>query len=100
MADKKFEAAEVDQNLAVKAPENTAEAVFYDVRKPPFSLYGLYNPLTEAGFVRMPDAVAETVSSSVRKLARCSAGGRVRFSTDSPYIIIHVNADRLVTSRL
>ncbi len=95
MENKQFRPEEVDQNLAVKAPENTAEAVFYDVRRPPFSLYGLYEPLTEKGFVRMPDEVAATVSSSVRKLARCSAGGRVRFSTDSPYIIIHAEYDSI-----
>ena len=36
----------------------------------------------------MPKAVAEATSDGVSKLERESAGGRVRFSTDSPYIAI------------
>ena len=86
MAD--FDIASVDQNLAVATAVNAPDLRLYDVRKPPFQLYGLYNPLTEPVFKRMPTEVAETVNEGVKNLHLHTAGGRVRFSTDSPYVVI------------
>ena len=62
----------------------TGDPVFLDVTKPPFRLYGLYEP-----FRRVPEAVAKATSSSVENLAPMTAGVRLRFSTDSDYVVIH-----------
>lgn len=62
---------------------------FHDVRTAPFDLYGLYQPQSGKPFLRMPDDVAAATSPSVRSLNRNTAGGRVRFCTDSPYIALH-----------
>lgn len=78
----------IDKNLAVATTIEAEALRLYDVRRAPFSLYGLYNPWEEPEFKRMPDDVAASVSDGVKKLARHTAGGRVRFSTDSPYIVI------------
>lgn len=67
---------------------NGYDVVWYDVRKAPFALYGFHQPQTEPWFRRMPFEVAASVSPEVEKLSQESAGGRVRFATDSPYIAI------------
>lgn len=77
-----------DKNLWVNNTIGAEDAVFYDVREKPFSIYGLYEPLTEPEFKRMPDEVAASVSRDVSILARNTAGGRVRFCSDSMYVAI------------
>ena len=78
----------IDKNLAVKTSIEAEGLCLYDVRKPPFRIYGLYNAEGEPEFKRLPDDVAAAVSNGVKGLALHTAGGRVRFSTDSPYIVI------------
>ena len=78
----------VDKNMIVNESIGDTPVVWHDVRKDPFSLHGFYEPLTEPFFRRLPPNVAEATSEGVDKLSRESAGGRVRFSTDSPYIAI------------
>ena len=87
MAD--FDIASVDKNLAVASKVNAPDLKLYDVRKAPFQIYGLYDPQNEDVFKRMPTEVAETVNKEVADgLHRHTAGGRVRFSTNSPYVVI------------
>ena len=62
--------------------------VFHDVRKPPFRIYGLYNPESEQDFKRLPDDVAKNTNSGVASLYLNTAGGRVRFCTNSKTICI------------
>lgn len=78
----------IDKNMIVNATIGDAEVIWHDVRQEPFSLHGLYEPKTEPYFHRLPFDVAEATSEGVNKLSRESAGGRVRFSTNSPYIAI------------
>jgi hypothetical protein len=78
----------IDQNMAVRSTVCEPDICFYDVRKPPFDVYGFYNYQTEQDFKRMPDAVAEKVNEGVKTLNYATAGGRVRFSTDSQYVAI------------
>ena len=78
----------VDKNMIVNESIGDTPVVWHDVRKDPFSLHGFYEPLTEPFFRRLPPDVAEATSEGVDKLSRESAGGRVRFTTDSPYIAI------------
>lgn len=78
----------IDKNMIVSTTIGDAEVIWHDVRKEPFSLHGFYEPLTEPFFRRLPEDVAEATSEGVKLLSRESAGGRVRFSTNSPYIAI------------
>ena len=78
----------LDKNMLVNTTIGDAEVVWHDVRKKPFSLHGFYEPETEPFFRRLPPDVAAQTSEAVDKLSRESAGGRVRFSTNSPYIAI------------
>lgn len=59
---------------------------FYDPLKAPFVISGVFKE--DGHFRRVPAAVAETVSPGVRGLSMHTAGGRVRFRTDSPYVAI------------
>ena len=79
---------DLDRNMAVSPILESDDICYYDVRKPPFSIYGLHDPTTEPAFKRMPDEIAATVSEGVKALALHPAGGRVRFSTDSPFVAI------------
>ena len=77
-----------DQNLVIETSIGEDDVQFYDVRREPFEVYGLYRYRTEPDFKRMPDDVAAQVSDGVAKLAHNTAGGRVRFCTDSQYVAI------------
>lgn len=62
--------------------------MFYDTLQPPFEINGLF--YEDGKFRRLPEEIAKTVSKGVHSLHAHTAGGRVRFKTDSPYIAINV----------
>ncbi len=64
---------------------NETDVRFYNVNEEPFSVHGL--PKNRDGFKRLPEAVAEK-APGVKPHCYTSAGARVRFETDSPYIAI------------
>jgi hypothetical protein len=78
----------IDKNMIVNTTIGDAEVAWYDVRRAPFSLHGLYDPENMPIFCRVPFDVAEATSKGVAALSKESAGGRVRFSTNSPYIAV------------
>lgn len=87
----------IDKNMIVNSTIGDVDVVWYDVRKAPFSLHGFHEPRSMPYFCRVPTDVAEATSVGVAKLSKESAGGRVRFSTNSPYIAIR--AKLLVVGR-
>lgn len=78
----------IDKNMLINDTVEGHDIVWYDVRRAPFSLHGFYEPLTEPFFRRLPPDVAAATSDGVDKLSRESAGGRVRFSTNSTHIAV------------
>lgn len=79
---------EIDKNFVVKRPNDKPDTQWFDSCGEPFGIYGLLKPTEKDGFLRMPRDIAQTVNSGVYGLCRNTAGGRVRFATDSPYIAI------------
>lgn len=79
---------ELDRNMIVENSVGEGDVHFFDVRRPPFALYGFHDPRNDSFFRRLPEEVAEATSPGVLKLSRETTGGRVRFATDSPYIAI------------
>lgn len=68
---------------------DAAELRFLDVRETEeLRVYGLYDYKNGDHFRRMPEDVAEMVSEGVRDLNLQTAGGRVRFITDSEVMAI------------
>lgn len=77
----------IDKNFKVETKINKSDIVFYDIKNEPFTIYGV---IYENGkFRRMPEDVAKGVSGGVHWLHSNTAGGRVKFKTNSPYIAIH-----------
>lgn len=79
---------EIDQNLAVTGTIGDTTVHFFNVRQKPFRIYGLLAGNAGEPFRRLPLQVAEQVSEGVKNLHSCTAGGRVRFRTNSDYIAI------------
>ena len=80
--------SKIDTNFAVNGRLDLEDVCWFDVRRDPFRIYGLYNAREEKTFCRLPRAVAEATSIGVLELYANTAGGRVRFRTDSPYLAI------------
>ncbi|MGM9624430.1 MAG: SGNH/GDSL hydrolase family protein [Eubacteriales bacterium] len=79
---------EIDRNLKVETTLGLTDVVFTDVRHDPIRVYGLYDYKNQSVFRRMPEDTARAVNEGVADLHLHTAGGRVRFSTDSPYIAV------------
>ena len=75
-----MEIEKIDKNFLTERsiPEN---ARVFDVRNDPFEINGVF--FSGGHFVRMPEEDAKKVNPGVRELHACTAGGRVRVSTDS-----------------
>lgn len=90
--------SQIDKALTVNSDIEKEDIEWYDIRRGTFDIYGLYNPTEEGEFKRMPISVAEKVNLGVHNRAYNTAGGRVRFTTDSPYLAIKAEYSRLETS--
>ena len=78
----------IDKNMIVNETIGDFEVIWRDAKDAPFKIYGLYEPKSQPVYRRLPPEVAEATSKGVAALSRETSGGRVRFSTDSPYIAI------------
>lgn len=85
---------DIDKNLKPETIQGLNDVIFLDVRKDPFDVYGLYDYKNEPVFRRVPPDVAKATNEGVAYLADDTAGGRVRFSTDSPYVAIRAAWDQ------
>lgn len=77
----------IDKNFKISSIDKKDMKV-YDVRNEPFTLYGFYLPESGEKFRRIPEETARNMSEGAHFLHTCTAGGRVRFKTDSKYIAI------------
>lgn len=81
---------ELDRNFEIRSTVEENDVRWHNVTEEPFDIYGLYAPKNGQPFRRMPAEAASRVSPSVASLCKNTAGGRIRFRTDSPYIAIRV----------
>ena len=79
--------SQVDNHFRVKTGLNKTDIAFYDVKNPPFEIAGVF--YEEGAFRRIPASVAKATNEGVAFLHTNTAGGRIRFITDSPYVAIH-----------
>lgn len=81
---------EIDRNMAVATRLDDPEIMWLDVHDAPFVLGGFSEEQKKnEPFRRLPKDVAEVTNDGVAALALNTAGGRVRFKTDSPYVAVH-----------
>ena len=80
---------EVDKNFIVKTGLTRDDIKIYNVCEEPFEIFGVIPPSDDDDcFHRLPYDIAKEVSENVEFLNTNTAGGRVRFATDSEYIAI------------
>lgn len=78
----------IDKNFQVGSTIAKDGIKFYDAKCAPFFIHGLLN--SGGTFHRIPLDVAKNTSEGVNYLNYNTAGGRVRFKTNSPYVAISV----------
>ncbi len=79
-------ANQVDKNMIVESVISKDGMSFYDVMCEPFSVHGVWWDTDR--FYRVPRRVAATVSKNIEQKCDQTAGGRVRFKTNSPGVAI------------
>ncbi len=80
---------EVDKNFAIALNLSRTDVRAYNVCEEPFKIHGLIPRIDgDDRFRRMPKEIADSVNEGVAWLHSNTAGGRVRFKTDSDYIAI------------
>ncbi len=85
--------ADIDKNLKVSHAldsEVKERYNFFDPEEAPFKICGVFRD--GENFVRLPKEVAKQVSDGVNVLNNHTAGGRIRFVTDSGSIALLVNS--------
>ena len=78
--------SKVDKNFEIQTDLNLPDLVFYDVKENDFCLYGVF--YENGKYRRLPEELARATSEGVYILHAHTAGGRLRFMTDSPYVAV------------
>lgn len=76
-----------DKNFDVLTSSSKQDVEFHNILEEPFKIYGL---MDKEHYRRLPEKISVQVSEGVDALCRNTAGGRVRFKTDSAYIAVKV----------
>lgn len=77
----------IDKNFELKTSIAKSDIKFYDPLNEPFKIYGLMH--FENFYHRLPVTVAEATSEGVTNLNKHTAGGRIRFKTNSAYVAVN-----------
>jgi len=79
--------SQIDRNFAVQTSLNIDNIKFYNIQEAPFSIYGVF--WENGKYRRLPEQVASSVSQGVYDTHTHTAGGRIKFVTNSPFVAIH-----------
>ena len=82
-----FDISKIDSNFNIESQIYREGIRFFKIDEKPFEIYGIFRE--NGKYRRMPESVAKKVSDGVYALHANTAGGRVRFITNSRYIAIH-----------
>lgn len=80
--------SDYDENLVVETSVSKPDVVWFNAKDKPFKIYGLSQVEKGKPFLRIPGEIAEQVSPGVAALNIDTAGGRIRFRTNSEYIAL------------
>lgn len=81
-----FDIASIDKNFFTSNAIDERDFAFHDAKDDIFSLHGVF--YENGCYRRLPESVGVNVNDGVKTLHTHTAGGRLRFITDSPYIVI------------
>ena len=79
--------SKIDTNFKTTIVEEP-DVVWHDPKKSPFTIHGVFYSDKEERFLRLPKDIAKQTSEGVDILNDNTAGGRIRFKTNSQYIAI------------
>lgn len=79
--------SKVDKNFTTSVV-NKENLAWHSVLSQPFCVYGVAYDKEYQGFLRLPKSVAKATSVSVDVLSECTAGGRIRFKTNSSFVAV------------
>ena len=85
--------SQIDPNFQIPDYVQKEDLVYYDVKQEPFGVFGVF--YENGYFRRIPEALAKKVSAGVEYLHTNTSGGRVRFATDSGYVALHAELDKV-----
>jgi hypothetical protein len=77
----------IDPNFSPKK-FNPDDFEWHEITEEEFSIHGVYFDKESDCYIRLPVETAQKTSEGVAFLNRLTAGGRVRFSTNSRYIAL------------
>jgi len=81
----KVDISQIDKNFLAGSKIIKDDIIWINILEQPISIHGL--AVKEPGkFWRLPESLIDQVNDGVTVLAKHTAGGRIRFRTDSPYI--------------
>lgn len=87
---------DIDKNFKVSSSVDREGLDFFSVDEEPFRIYGVKKK--DGFYYRLPKEVASGVNEGVAEMCCCTAGGRVRFKTNSRRIAVAVKYDGFVIS--
>lgn len=82
-----------DKNFVVKKVEEKDGLEFFDIESAPFAIYGVFKEGER--FVRIPEDKAKNISEAIYEMRANTAGGRVRFKTDSAVVAIEAELNNI-----
>ena len=85
---------EVDKNFIVNNHIDNNNIKFYNADEKLFRIYGVYRE--NGKYRRMPEKISSNVSEGVYHLHANTAGGRVRFCTNSSFVAIRADMDGIL----
>ncbi len=85
--------SKIDKNFEVKTAVDGL--CIHNIKSAPFKIYGVMWNETNGNFERIPENIAKATSEGVTRLYKNTAGGRVRFMTDSAEIGVYVSVKDL-----
>lgn len=92
-----MEIEKLDKNFVVA--KEVDGFIEYTIPSAPFELYGVTYNEKHNGFQRLDPEVAQSVSDGVGALNWCTAGGRIRFATNSQKLTIRVTCGAACSMR-
>ncbi len=91
--------SQIDKNFIQNTVVDVENTDFYNVNEPPFSIHGVFYDSENARYARFPFEIAKTINNeddNIEILSYYTAGGRIRFSTNSQAITVMVKYGKLV----
>lgn len=82
---------DVDKNLRINSTIDKNDVVWYKSDEYPFKVYGAYSATP---YKRIPTKLALKIGNNMEYLHTNTAGIRIRFRTNSPYLALHVKWDQ------